>query len=185
MSSFPQSHFCFVQIPTIKYPCSVQLFLFCTNIIDLVVQVQKRAEAEQRLREESDIGEMKTKVGWNAPTHLHHCHHGGHNLLHPLTIKSWKTSHQKYWMPQIENWYYSGGKWPSPSVEGGFLKLFFTYYCFHFPDNDFLMVFTFGIIIVKCFHFPDNNCLMFSLGRGEPDWASGGRVPKSRPDYQG
>ena len=59
---------------------SSELFLFCANtndqiifrlynyfcflyIIDLVVQVQKRAEAEQRLREESDIGEMKTKVG--------------------------------------------------------------------------------------------------------------------------
>ena len=55
--------FCFVQIPTIKYPCSVQIFLFCINIIDLVVQVQNRAEAEQRLREESDIGEMKTKAG--------------------------------------------------------------------------------------------------------------------------
>ena len=59
---------------------SSELFLFCANtndqiifrlynyfcflyIIDLVVQVQKRAEAEQRLREESDIGEMKTKAG--------------------------------------------------------------------------------------------------------------------------
>ena len=118
-------------------------------------------------------------------THLHHCHHGGHNLFHRLTIRSWKTSHQKYWMPQIENWYYSGGGWPSPSVEGGLLVLFFSSYYFHFPDNDFLMVFTFEIIIVECFHFPDDNYLMFSLGRGERDWASGGRVSKSRPDYQG